>query len=160
MIKPILLALALASAATPLAAAAQATDVAAGIQLAQIDFDTYHVLLLERCKTLAPDSVDALAAAMAQWKERNADALLILRQLYKVQLIQQLLAREPDATEAAIDAHVAAVLGVFNSGLRDRVAGVSADEMKTSCEGGYSQTLSTVRDMDFNLLLKRMTLGR
>lgn len=160
MIKPILLTLALASAGAPMVAGAQAIDVAAGIQLAQIDFDTYHALLLERCKVVAPASVDALTATMAQWKARNADALLILRQLYKVQLIQQMRARQPDATDAAIDAHVAAVLGVFNSGLKDRVGGVTVDEARTSCEGGYAQTLLTVRDMDFNVLLKRMTLGR
>ncbi|MQA21983.1 hypothetical protein [Rugamonas rivuli] len=160
MIKPILLALALASAGMPTAAGAQVIDVAAGIQLAQIDFDTYHALLLERCKVVAPDSVDGLSDVMAQWKERNADALIILRQLYKVQLIQQMRAREPNATDAAIDAHVAAVQGVFNSGLKSRVAGVSADEAKMSCESGYARTLLTQRDMDFNVLLKRMLLGR
>lgn len=160
MIKPILLALALASGCAPMVAGAQVIDVAAGIQLAQIDFDAYHALLLERCKVVAPDSVDALTGAMAQWKERNADALLILRQLYKVQLIQQMRARQPDATDAAIDAHVAAVHGVFNSGLKGRVSGISVDEAKASCESGYAQTLLTQREMDFNVLLKRMTLGR
>ncbi|MQA38777.1 hypothetical protein [Rugamonas aquatica] len=152
--------LAWALAAAPASAAAETVDVAAGIQLAQIDFDAYHALLLERCKVVAPDSVDALTGAMAQWKERNADALLILRQLYKVQLIQQMRARQPDATDAAIDAHVAAVHGVFNSGLKDRVAGIAVGEAKASCESGYAQSLLTQREMDFNVLLKRMTLGR
>ncbi|OFA04296.1 hypothetical protein [Duganella sp. HH101] len=158
MIRNIVLAWALAAA--PASAAGETIDVAAGIQLAQIDFDTYHALLLERCKVVAPDAVDALTAVMAQWKENNADALLILRQLYKVQLIQQMRARQPDATDAAIAAHVAAVQGVFNGGLRDRVAGVTVDEAKASCESGYARTLQTQRDMDFNILLKRMTLGR
>jgi len=158
MIRNIVLAWALAAA--PVAAAGETIDVAAGIQLAQIDFDTYHALLLERCKVVAPDAVDALTAVMAQWKENNADALLILRQLYKVQLIQQMRARQPDATDAAIDAHVAAVQGVFNSGLKGRVVGISGDEAKASCESGYAQSLLTQREMDFNILLKRMTLGR
>ncbi|MES2160758.1 MAG: hypothetical protein V4476_06345 [Pseudomonadota bacterium] len=158
MIKSIFFSLLLAGA--PVAAGAQAVDVATGIQMAQIDFDAYHALLLERCKVLAPDSVDPLAAAMAQWKQRNADALVILRQLYKAQLIQLKRAQQPDATEADIDAHVAAVLGIFNANLKEKVAGVPADEARASCEGEYANNLLNRPAMDFNVLLKRMTLGR
>lgn len=158
MIKSIFLSLLLAGA--PVAAGAQVVDVAAGIQLAQIDFDAYHALLLERCEVLAPDAVDALRTAMAQWKQQNADALVILRQLYKAQLIQLKRAQQPDATEADIDAHVAAVLGIFNANLKERVAGVPAGEARASCEGGYADSLLNRPAMDFNVLLKRMTLGR
>lgn len=158
MIKSVLFGAVLACAS--MTAGAAGVDVATGIQLAQIDFDTYHALLLERCKTVAPDSVGALAAVMAQWKERNADALVILRQLYKAQLIQQMRARQPAATEAEIDAHVAAVMGLFNGGLKDKVAAVPAAEARASCEGEYANNLRNRPDMDFNELLKRMTLGR
>jgi len=149
-----------ALACASMTAGAEPIAIATGIQLAQIDFDTYHALLLERCKTEAPDSVDALAESLAQWKAQNADALVILRQLYKVQLIQQMRARQPAATEAEIDAHVAAVMGVFNGGLKDKVAALPAGEARASCEGGYANDLETNPDMDFNELLKRMTLGR
>lgn len=158
MIKSIFLSVVLAGASAT--AGAQAVDVATGIQMAQIDFDAYHALLLERCKALAPDAVDTLAAAMTQWKQQNADALVILRQLYKAQLIQLKRARQPDATEADIDAHVAAVLRLFNANLREKVAGVPADEARASCEGEYANTLLNRPAMDFNVLLKRMTLGR
>ena len=158
MIKPILLALALAGA--PMAAAAQSIDVAAGIQLAQVDFDTYHALLLDRCRLVAPDSVDALQAVMAQWQQRNADALVILRQLYKAQLMRQKLAQKQESTDAELDAHVAAVLGLFNSGLPEKVARIPVGDAKASCEGGYAGNLQNRPDMDFDALLKRMTLGR
>ncbi|WP_445230727.1 hypothetical protein [Duganella rhizosphaerae] len=159
MIKSIFLSLVLAGASAT-AAAAAVVDVAAGIQLAQIDFDSYHALLLERCRVLAPEAVDGLTAAMAQWKEQNADALLILRQLYKAQLMQLKRAQQPDATDADIDAHVAAVLGIFNANLKEKVAGVPADEARASCEGEYANNLLNRPAMDFNVLLKRMTLGR
>jgi len=158
MIKSIFLSLALACASAT--AGAQAVDVAAGIQMAQIDFDAYHALLLERCRGLAPESVEPLTAAMAQWRAQNADALVLLRQLYKAQLIQLKRAQKPDATDAEIDAHVAAVLGIFNANLKERVAGVPTDEAKASCEGAYANNLLNRPAMDFNVLLKRMTLGR
>ncbi len=158
MLNSMLLSLALAGASAT--AGAQAVDVAAGIQMAQIDFDAYHALLLERCKVLAPEAVDTLTTAMAQWKVQNADALVILRQLYKAQLIQLKRAQQPAVTDADIDAHVAAVLGIFNVNLKERVAGVPADEAKASCEGEYANQLLNRPAMDFNVLLKRMTLGR
>ncbi|RFP15937.1 MULTISPECIES: hypothetical protein [unclassified Duganella] len=158
MIKSIFLSLALAG--TSMMAGAAEVDVANGIQMAQVDYDAYHALLVERCKVLAPESVEALTAAMAQWKQQNAAALVMLRQLYKAQLIQQKRAQKPDTTDADMDAYVAAVLDYLNGNLKERVAGVPADKARASCEGEYANDLLNRPAMDFNVLLKRMTLGR
>jgi hypothetical protein len=142
-----------------LADAAQ-MDVATGIQLAQIDFDSYHAALLERCRTLAPDSAGALAASMAQWKAKNADALVILRQLYKAQLTRNIRTLQPKLSDAEAEARVAAVLELFASGLKEKVSQVPDDEARSSCDGGYAAQTLARPDMDFNALLLRMTLGR
>jgi hypothetical protein len=142
-----------------LVAGAAQMDVATGIQLAQIDFDLYHAALLDRCQSIAPESAGALAASMAQWKAQNADALVILRQLYKAQLARNIRALQPALSDAEADAQVAAVLELYTSGLKEKVSQVPDDEARTSCNGGYAAQTLARPDMDFNALLTRMTLG-
>ena len=143
-----------------LLAGAAEMDVATGIQLAQIDFDAYHAALLERCRTLAPDSAGALADSMAQWKEKNAEALVMLRQLYKAQLTRNIRTLQPALSDAEAEAQVGAVLGLFISGLKEKVLRVPDDETRPACDGGYAARTLARPDMDFNALLMRMTLGR
>jgi hypothetical protein len=150
---------ALLMASCLLADAAQ-MDVATGIQLAQIDFDSYHAALLERCQTLAPDSAGALAASMAQWKAKNAEALVILRQLYRAQLERNIRTLQPKLSDAEAEAQVGAVLELFASGLKEKVSQVPDDEARSSCDGGYAEQTLARPDMDFNALLVRMTFGR
>jgi hypothetical protein len=150
---------ALLMASCLLADAAQ-MDVATGIQLAQIDFDAYHAALLERCQVLAPDSAGTLADSMAQWKEKNAEALVMLRQLYKAQLTRNIRTVQPAPSDEEAEAQVAAVLQLFASGLKEKVLQVPDDQTRLACNGGYAAQTLARPDMDFNALLVRMTLGR
>src|SRR5690349_4406786 len=58
-------------------------DVSSRFQLALIDYEQVHTVLVERCSRSYPDSVPALQTAIDDWQRTNRDALRELRELWR-----------------------------------------------------------------------------
>jgi hypothetical protein len=128
--------------------------VSNGFQLAQVDYDTVHSVLVERCKSSSPDSVAALVAAIATWKAKNEQALKQLRMLSKNSLIKRLGLSESEAST-----QLARSSEFLTNALKSQFEQVSEPELKAACGGQYAAQSLASPTLDFNSLLAKMRGG-
>jgi len=133
------------------AVAGPSDPVSLGMQLAQIDYEAVHVVLVERCKLNSPSTVPALVAAIENWKSKNDPALQQLRFLSKNNLVKKLGLSELDAS-----AQLARTSEFLTAGLKGQFEHVPDSELKAACSGQYAaQTLGSP-ELDFNALLVKI----
>lgn len=128
--------------------------VSLGLQLAQVDYDTVHNVLVKRCKSSSPGSVTALVAAITSWKAKNDPALQQLRLLTKNGLVKRLGLSESDAST-----QLARSSEFLTAGLKGQFELVSETELKTACGGQYAAQSLASPTLDFNALLTKVQSG-
>jgi hypothetical protein len=128
--------------------------VSLGLQLALVDYDAVHVVLIERCKLSSPASVKALVSAIANWKTKNDLAVRQLRQLSTNGLMKGRGLSESEAT-----AQVARSSELMTAGLKSQFAQVPEDQLKPACEGQYAAQSLASPALDFNALLAKLQTG-
>lgn len=134
--------------------AGPADPVVQGLQLAMVDFEVVHGRLIDRCRVSAPESVDALVAAIAGWKSTNAEAVRRLRQ-HSVDSLVQGVGLSP--TQAA--AQVAGTAAWLTDGLANQFTQVPETELTAACTGRYADQVLSSPLLDFNALLGRLQSG-
>ena len=136
---------------TTVATAGPSDPVSLGLQLALIDYDAVHIVLIERCKSSAPTSVSTLASAIANWKAKNDLAVRELRQLSTKGLMKTSGLSEPEAT-----AQLALLSELLTTGLKKQFAQVPEVQLKSACEGQYARQSLASPTLDFNALLVKL----
>lgn len=128
--------------------------VSRGLQLALVDYNTVHVVLIERCKLSSPSSVEALVSAISSWNAKNAPAMLHIRQLSTAGLMKRRGLSESEAT-----AQLVRLSDLMTSGLKNQFGQVPEDQLKLACEGQYAAQSLASPALDFNALLAKLQAG-
>ena len=122
--------------------------------MALIDYDAVHSVLIERCKSSSPASVNSLISAIAKWKTKNDPAVRQIRRLSMNNLIKKLELSEPEAT-----AQLARSSEFLTAGLKSQFAQVPEDQLKPACDGQYAEQSLSSPSLDFNALLAKLQAG-
>ena len=136
------------------AAAGPNDPVSLGLQLAQVDYNAVHSVLVERCKTSSPDSVTTLVADIATWKAKNEPAQQQLRLLSRNGLVKRLGLSESEA-----NAQLARSSELLTAGLKGQFERVPESELKAACGGKYAATSLASPALDFSALLAKVQAG-
>lgn len=120
---------------SPQGAQQRPLDVASRFQLALIDYEQVHQVLVERCTRSYPDSVPALQAAIDDWQRTNREALRELQGLWRSGVME--------FRGGAVDGEkqAGAIPNMMTTNMRDQIAKVGESDLKKACYGGFAATL-------------------
>ena len=110
-------------------------DVGSRFQLALIDYEQVHKVLIERCSRSYPDSVPALQAAIGDWQRMNREALRELRDLWR----NGLSAFRGGALDGEKQAGV--IPNMMTTNMKDQMVKLGEGDFKQACYGGFAATL-------------------
>jgi len=128
--------------------------VSLGLQLALIDYDAVHSVLIERCRSSSPTTVNTLTSAIANWKTKNDSAARQIRRLSMNNLMKTLKLSESEVT-----VQLARSSELVTAGLKNQFAQVPEDQLKLACDGQYAEQSLTSPSLDFNVLLTKLQAG-
>ena len=124
-------------------------DVSTRLQLALIDYEPVHAVLVERCTQSFPESVPALQKAIPDWQNKNREPLHEIRLIFRDKLASG------QASMSKVDAQMASISKMMNNGLKEQFAKVPLTELEKACRGGFATTLQSP-ELDFEALLNKI----
>jgi hypothetical protein len=138
---------------TGMVAYAQQTDIPVQqsdvpkIYMVFIDYDAFHIQLIDRCIDRFPETAQPLRTAIAQWGKKNRVAMQKIRSLMRDKIVRDGMP-EKDADERAAQAGKD-VTRFMTKGLE----AMPESHLRSNCFGGYAETLASP-SMDYVAFLE------
>ena len=124
-------------------------DQSPKLYMAFLDYDDFHIQLIDKCVSRFPDTSQSLRTAIAQWSRRNRPALQEVRLLLRDKTVRDGMA------EADADARIAQARTDVTQFMTKGLDSAPESHVKSWCFGEYAKQLSSP-SMDYVVFLEQL----